>query len=242
MDKKERQQIMYRIGDLIEKQCRACKFNGKNRAAKECVPCPTGKELKRLGNLLEPKKKEPKEEKQMKKIREISKEEIVALKEQGKSDPEVMEILGISHVKLNELKQKYDLIGKYPRVYKPRKENPEKQLRELNDELIAKLERVTQQRESAEEHYRDLEDQYDHLKATQDKTLEENQQLKVRVAQLEGLVNELADEKDNMTAACEDLEDEVARYKKQIAEYQQPKDTREEQENILLRRLLKVVL
>ncbi len=236
MDKKERLKITLQIGDLIEKKCRTCEFNGKNRTTKECVPCPTGKELKRLGNLLETKKNEPKEEKEVKKIREISKEEIETLKEQGKSDPEVMEILGISHVKLNELKQKYNLIGKYPRVFKPRKEKPENELRKLNDELIAELEKEKIQ-------YRDLEDQYDYLKSTQDKTIEENQHLKAKVAQLEALVNELADEKDNLVAACEDLENEVDKYKleKKLAGIKD-NDIREEEENKLLRQLLKVVL
>ncbi len=227
MDKKERRQITYRIGDLIEKKCRGCEFNGKNRTAQECVPCPTGKELKRLGNLLEKKKKveEPKGEKEVKKIREISKEEIETLKEQGKSDPEVQEILGISHVKLNELKQKYDLIGKYPRVFKPRKEKPEKQLRELNNEMIEEIE--------------DLKKEVEFLRKTNVELIKQRNNLSVKVNQLEGLVNELADEKDNMTAACEDLEDEVARLKEHLG---QKGNSNMEEQNTLLRKLLKEVL
>jgi hypothetical protein len=234
MNKKERRQIIFKIGDILENTCKACEHNVKsgNKRNNICLTsCSTGKELQRLGNLLETKKpmEEPKGEKEVKKIREISKEEIVALKEQGKSDPEVMEILGISHVKLNELKQKYDLIGKYPRVFKPRKEKPEKKLRDLNNEMVEELEKVKSER-----------DAYKQENETVKELLND---AKTRIAQLQGLIDELADEKDNLVAACEDLENEVDKYKleKKLAGIKD-NDIREEEENKLLRQLLKVVL
>ncbi len=230
MDKKERRLIVFKIGDILENTCKACEHNVKsgNKRNNICLTsCSTGKELQRLGNLLETKKpmEEPKEEKEVKKIREISKEEIETLKEQGKSDPEVMEILGISHVKLNELKRKYDLVGKFPKVFKPRKEKPEKKLRDLNEEMIAEIEHLKKQIEFSSK--------------TNNELIKQRDNLSVRVNQLEGLVNELADEKDNMTAACEDLEDEVARLKEHLG---QKGNSNMEEQNKLLRQLLKVVL
>lgn len=244
MNRQERRKIITQIGDIIETVCGACEIGSRtgNRTDNICLTsCKTGKELQRLGNLLDPSNKPKQEVIEVKKIRDISKEEIVALKDSGKSDPEVQKILGISHMKLNELKREYDLIGKYPKVMSgPRKPREKKE----NNSTVLPVERDNYDKETIV----NLKRQVEKSRAELEEVTKQRDYGLSRIAQLENLVNELAEEKDNLTAACEDLEKEVSELKGDVASaifeaMLNPENIdRLENENKALRQLLKVVL
>lgn len=60
MHKKKRKDIVFEIGETIINECRTCEHNGKAESNVHiCKFCPTGKELKRLGQSLEELKTNP---------------------------------------------------------------------------------------------------------------------------------------------------------------------------------------
>ena len=62
MNKEERLQIVYQIGDLIESNCKGCEHNSKvsNRVTDNAclTSCSIGKELRELGEMLVKPKEE----------------------------------------------------------------------------------------------------------------------------------------------------------------------------------------
>ena len=150
---------------------------------------------------------------------EITKEKYEELTKQGLNDATISKRWGINQGSLIYQKKKW--YGEEKTVKQPKETAEEKQPIAAARLASLHVERDTYKKEN------------DELKQL---LLEANE----RIAQLEGLVNELADEKDNLTAACEDLEHEIERYKQ--AQINLGQTVRAEAENKLLRQLLKVVL
>ncbi|WP_026676754.1 zinc-finger domain-containing protein [Fictibacillus gelatini] len=120
-----RKQIIYRIGDLIEENCKGCKLIKRNERSKDyltvCPTCDIGKELRLLGNELN---------KGRKKEMPFSKEIYLDFKAKGVSDRRIEEKFSINHNKLYQMKKEWGLTGErgkpvLKQAEEPKQEQPE---------------------------------------------------------------------------------------------------------------------
>jgi gas vesicle protein len=145
MDKKQRRQIIFRIGDLIEQQCKPCKLgNGEH-----ChTSCDVGKELLELGRMLDGKIKD----KVGDTMPELTKEAYESMKKEGRSDSDIARYFGVKQPTIHYYKKKWYGETK-DEIKQDSKE--EKQLRQLNDELVQEIEKLKSELENLKEQLND---------------------------------------------------------------------------------------
>jgi chromosome segregation ATPase len=137
MDKKQRQQIIFRIGDLFEHKCRPCKLgNGEH-----CKTCDVGKELLELGQRLDGIK-----EKVGDTMPELTKEAYESMKKEGRSDSDIDRYFGVKQPTIHYYKKKW-----YGETKDGKDSKEEKQLRQLNDELVQEIEKLKNELENLKE-------------------------------------------------------------------------------------------
>lgn len=144
MDKKYRQRIMIRIGDLIEHECKSCEHHGKATNQTVCTGCRHGKELRRLGEMLEGVRPIPTIEKGEKNMA-LTVERYAKLKKDGKSDRVIAKEFGMDHNAMYRFKKEHGLINKpnvkpeKKEVLKEEKVDPSKEYETLMKELKQQL-------------------------------------------------------------------------------------------------------
>jgi hypothetical protein len=101
VDRKQRKQIVSRISDILENTCGHCEFNKKHNSSDSvCVTsCKTGKELQRLGSLLE--------KKEGKALSKITQEAYESMKNDGQNDTSIAKYFEITTATLSYHKKKW---------------------------------------------------------------------------------------------------------------------------------------
>jgi predicted transcriptional regulator len=228
VDKNDRRRkIIYRIGDITERECQNCQFHSGNHNNYCHTHCDFGKELLKLGNLLDPhkgkeRKPEPKEEIEVAKGPKLTKAMYDGFMAQGMTMADIARKMDLTDATVHYYKKKFYGEPK-PQVknieVKPVKEN------------------------KANEDYKNLLADFKLQLTEKDK----------RITELEELVQKMADEQENLTAAAEDVENELEEYKmaldttqKELQGYMQlfhqPKDTSEQEHRIALENVLRFYL
>lgn len=125
MPKKERQKIIYEIGDIFEQQCNNCKPKSLLGSGKRgyherlnvlCSQCEYDQQLKRLGDALD-KAVNPRKEIEVEDLsgQELTKRAYLEKKLLGETDSEIRRKYGVEPNRFGKLKREWDLIS----IFKP---------------------------------------------------------------------------------------------------------------------------
>ena len=139
-----RRKIITKIGDLIERHCKACEYNQPNMNISQIQycrqHCEIGQELARLGRMLEGKERG---EIEMTKAK-ITKEAYEAMKKEGKTDKFIANYFGVTQAALSYHKKKWE-----EEMKKEEKQNNEETGANETEELKQQLkQRLAEQEET----------------------------------------------------------------------------------------------
>lgn len=200
MDKKQRLQIINCIGDLIEDKCKPCEHHGKATNQTICIGCEHGKELRRLGLMLESKHPVPVIKKKEEEPMILTVERFEELKAEGKSDKLIAKLFEMDHNAMYRFKKQHGLINK-PNVKKEKKKEPKEIPVASNTEYTQIMNELKQK--LSEEHI----------------SVNEQQQiiadLKEELSRYEQANEEAGLKYKQLEHACEDLETENEKLRKE---------------------------
>lgn len=162
MDKKQRRDIIYQIGDIFEMHCKGCKYSiaydSRRNNNEHCHnECEHGKKLKILGDKLDPygvqNKRGKKKEEEDDSMASITQKAYESMKKEGKSDTDIAKYFGVKQPTLAYHKKKWYEDKKSDDEFKKMNEEinvtNEKlkednlELKKKNEELLKKLDELT---------------------------------------------------------------------------------------------------